>query len=315
MDDEGAAGVEAAHDTVGRTADCFPTMSWVYTLPKAPKYQLLIRYLLYILAGAVLLGTILDAVSNALSIVTLPVAVTGTVLIATALAVSILIMRRRPLRWVVKGGKEIYIRKLGVQPILGAVGMIVLLWVAQYINGITKKDVKLDNVHGLLTPATDLNPPNNCDSRGLVPANALRLYFGDSVAWITDRRDEFTAITTREEKLVVMHRYTGGISVDATIRSDDGKIVAKIKNNEFRINTNNYFYSERPDAHTLIVVDQKDREVLRVRYLNPNAIKITGRFERPGRPPSILGDNGLLSNGILIGGNCIGDSGGGFIIN
>jgi hypothetical protein len=79
--------------------------------------------------GLLVLGAVLDAVSNARALISPFVTYTGTAfLIAFALTLQ-LYLRKRPLVWVSKGGQGVRISRLGYRP-LGAIGgAILLLWV------------------------------------------------------------------------------------------------------------------------------------------------------------------------------------------
>ena len=58
----------------------------------------------------------------------------------------------------------------------------------------------------------------------------------------------------------------------------------------------------RPDAHTLVILDRFDKEVLYIRYLNPNAIRIRGRFLCGEAPQAVIRDDTILVGGFRIGG-------------
>ena len=58
----------------------------------------------------------------------------------------------------------------------------------------------------------------------------------------------------------------------------------------------------RPDPHTLVVLDRYDAEILYVRYLNPGAVRIRGRFLCAEQPQAVIGDAGILTGGVRIQG-------------
>ena len=58
----------------------------------------------------------------------------------------------------------------------------------------------------------------------------------------------------------------------------------------------------RPDAHTLVILDRFDKEVLYIRYLNPNAVRIRGRFLCGESPQAVIRDDTILVGGFRIGG-------------
>jgi hypothetical protein len=62
----------------------------------------------------------------------------------------------------------------------------------------------------------------------------------------------------------------------------------------------------RPDPHTIVILDRFDQEVLYLRYLNPNAVRIRGRFICGTAPQAVIRDDMILVGGIRIGGVYVG---------
>ena len=58
----------------------------------------------------------------------------------------------------------------------------------------------------------------------------------------------------------------------------------------------------RPDPHSIVVLDRFDQEVLYVRYLNPNAVRIRGRFLCGTAPQAVIHDDAILVGGVRISG-------------
>lgn len=102
-----------------------------------PIYQRAIQFAAYILFGLVAAGTLLDAFSNAFTLITPSATYIGTVTIIAGGSVAAVLIRRFSLRWISKGGKVIRLKRLGVQLKLALLGMIILLWVPR----LTDKDV------------------------------------------------------------------------------------------------------------------------------------------------------------------------------
>ena len=130
-------------------------------------------------------------------------------------------------------------------------------------------------LHGMLIPADDPPPPNPCSA----PKEAVSMILGNAYAWTT--RFPMVVLWAHGHELITIGKTSGGLSVSAKIFSADGRIVADLEDNEFHVNPNNYFKVKRPDRSTLTVYDQQDRAVLRVRYLNPKAIRFSGIFHYP----------------------------------
>jgi len=65
--------------------------------------------------------------------------------------------------------------------------------------------------------------------------------------------------------------------VSASVDGPDGKRIVLIRNNYFK--GDEFFRIGRPDDSALNVFDEtNDAPVLHIRYLNPKAIMVTGRF-------------------------------------
>src|SRR5262245_37027122 len=86
------------------------------------------QYGLWILAGVLLLGDVLNAVTNALLLITPIVTYIGTslvVLIAVSLQV---LLKYRGLKWRYPPGNPLRLRGLGPQAVCFVVGIVLLLW-------------------------------------------------------------------------------------------------------------------------------------------------------------------------------------------
>jgi hypothetical protein len=105
----------------------------------------------------------------------------------------------------------------------------------------------------------------------------MKIFLGNSSAtWTTG--DQMAALRFGKQEVLTVRRTAKGIAVSAAVFSADGRAVAQIIDNHFYINPNNFFRSERSDSHSLVVYDQQAQEVLRIRYLNPLSVKVTGVF-------------------------------------
>lgn len=142
-------------------------------------------------------------------------------------------------------------------------------------------------LHGLLIPADEPSPPNPCDRPDFpLPPSAVSMFLGNVVAWTTGL--QMTVIQVREWELLSIKKTPQGLAISAKVFSTDGKIVADIEDNEFQVNHLNYFKVKRPDRSTFIIYDQQGRAVLNVRYLNPQAIKVSGIFQAPQSIPIVI---------------------------
>lgn len=98
-----------------------------------PRTQALALAIVAIVGGMLMLGSLLDAVSNALALITIPIAVLGTAVIAVG-AISIeFVCRKRGISWR-SGGSTLTIRRLGSKWWLSVGGAIVLLWLPTLVS-------------------------------------------------------------------------------------------------------------------------------------------------------------------------------------
>lgn len=68
-----------------------------------------------------------------------------------------------------------------------------------------------------------------------------------------------------------------GLLINAEVRSLDGKIVAELANNEWRVNPHNYF-KLNSDESGLEIIDDYNIPWLQIDYLTPSSLKIGGVF-------------------------------------
>jgi hypothetical protein len=87
-----------------------------------------------------------------------------------------------------------------------------------------------------------------------------------------------------------------GASVSGQFRSDDGRIVALLENNRFVLG-GEAFNPRRPDRHTLIVYDQRNREVLNIRFMNKSSFDVSGVVRTPDGGVIELSEQGVVVNG------------------
>jgi hypothetical protein len=100
---------------------------------KPPLHQRAIKTVMYILAGFLGLGSLLDSLANAISLLTPLVASIGTACIVLVWVLAYLILPSHPLPWVF-GNQQMPVKKPGIQPTAFAVGMVLLLWMPSVIT-------------------------------------------------------------------------------------------------------------------------------------------------------------------------------------
>jgi tetratricopeptide (TPR) repeat protein len=98
-------------------------------------YQKLIEsYLPWIFAGFMFIGSVLDTISNSIQLMTLPVAIFGTITVLLGYISISFFLRKRPLHWRFGSGGEIRIKGLGIQSIFVLTGIVLAFWIPNLIS-------------------------------------------------------------------------------------------------------------------------------------------------------------------------------------
>jgi len=95
------------------------------------------KYLIFLIGGILFAGALLDAISNSISLITLPIALTGTVLILLLWISMEFISKNKGINWSLPGGKKVTVRKINNQIKLFFVGIILTLWIPSFMKSFT----------------------------------------------------------------------------------------------------------------------------------------------------------------------------------
>lgn len=146
-------------------------------------------------------------------------------------------------------------------------------------------------IHGSLAPADLPSPPDTCEEirevfkrRGMpvpppVPADAMRIFLGNSEAYSAEQRLVF--LTIGGDEVLVLQKTESGMSVSAKVRGPDGQLEAQIVDNEFFINPRNSFRMQGAGSNSLVLFSPQNQRILDIEFLNPHVIKILGNFFGP----------------------------------
>ncbi len=169
---------------------------------------------------------------------------------------------------------------------------------------------ELKQLKGRLLPANEPMPSHSC---GQIGPNELAVFIGSNT-FITHKFPQ-TILEISGKRILVVDKMTdGSISVSLDIRSRDGRIIARLHDGEFVINPQNYLDGiPRKDRSSLTVTDQNGMQVLDMRYINSQAIKINTVLKYPGMEPLRFDEGGTRWGGFTMGGACLRNIGGGFI--
>jgi hypothetical protein len=267
-----------------------------------PFYQKLLYRLRWILLAFLTVGAVLDAINNAVSLFPPYITYFGTVIVITLAIITFFVVRKCPFEWVVFGQTILIKNPKAITNT--AIAILILLWVPRMGDLIRATQTQESETQGYLIPANDSNPPNPCEES--IPDDAILIYLGNSLAYVEGESSDI--FTLAWESVLSFRRTPKGISINAILRSKDGRGIVIIENNEFIINRNNFWYKKRPDKHTLEVYDEYNQRVFYIRYLNEDAIKIIGVFyaKDPSIPPIKIEEDKQFFASFQTSAGCIG---------
>jgi hypothetical protein len=156
---------------------------------------------------------------------------------------------------------------------------------------------------GPLIAANDPPPPLGCDE---VPGpHDLLMAFG------TDRvigkgPGPFSPLVVDDCAVLSLARKGSGLMLRAFGYDFNNDIAFRVMDNVYEPSMPLQLRALRPDRSTFVLLDRFDKEVLYVRYLNPHAVRIRGRFLCGEQPQAVINDDVVLMGGIRINGVFVG---------
>jgi hypothetical protein len=154
---------------------------------------------------------------------------------------------------------------------------------------------------GLLIPADDATPKTACTPN--TPKNdatGAGWFFvtiaGGGVFTVTPT-DRLIAISVDGRPTVVIERSEKGILLDVDMFNPDGTLAVRIEKNAWTASTAQTFKATKIDTSTLSVVGVHGEELLWVRYMNANTVKINGTFYKIGDPQPVVITDSAISLG------------------
>jgi hypothetical protein len=195
---------------------------------------------------------------------------------------------------------ELNIRDIGDEWVAATVAAILLVGGACYgLWSITRPPAYT----GPLTPGADPSPPMTC--KETAGKGDLVMAFGtDRVIGHGD--GPFMPVIVDDCQSIALRKTKGGLMVRAFFYDWTNDIAMNVMDNKFEVNMPVSARFFRPDPHTLVVLDRFDSEILYVRYLNPGAVRIRGRFLCAEQPQAIISDHVILTGGVRVQGAYMG---------
>lgn len=166
---------------------------------------------------------------------------------------------------------------------------------------------ELSLLKGRLYPANDPMPDHSC---GTMKDNSIVIFLGSNI-FVVDKFPHAVLAVTGEERLIINRANDGSIAVTLVIFGEDRRVVAKIEDGNFVVNYNNSLDMRRKDRNSLEVIDQFNKRVLNMRYLNRQAMLIDAVLYYPGvKDPIVIDGSKSISprKGYNIHSNCMHDS-------
>jgi hypothetical protein len=161
-----------------------------------------------------------------------------------------------------------------------------------------QEETDLQKLSGALQPGIQPTPrllydpplPPETDRKARLirtPSNEVAVFLGTNVV-VSTTDSNFVIFRVFGSNLVTVTRTNNQLFISCEIRSEDGRFIAQIRNNQFHVNPVNYFRIERPDRSTLSVFEQTGGRVLSVEFLNPLAIRMSGTFRAINGKEAVL---------------------------
>lgn len=134
-----------------------------------------------------------------------------------------------------------------------------------------------ESLHGRLIPGSEPTPQNRCRS---VTAKELLVLWGVSGqepnAQIVTHFPHVVLASQRFGPVLTLERDGSSIVVFLDIRSNDGRVIARLNRDGWVVNRNNYLEMKK-DKSSLVVIDEFGHEVINVHYYNTHAILVSGQ--------------------------------------
>jgi hypothetical protein len=155
---------------------------------------------------------------------------------------------------------------------------------------------------GALVAADDPTPAGCGDTPG--PGDLLMAFGTDRV--LGKGPGPFTPILVDDCVALKLSRRDDGLMIQAFGYAYTEDIAFHVMDNVFEPDTALKMRVLRPDRSTFVLLDRFDKEVLYVRYLNSQAVRIRGRFLCGNAPQAVIRDDAILVGGVRLNGVFVG---------
>jgi hypothetical protein len=192
---------------------------------------------------------------------------------------------------------------IGIPTILAVIAVTTLVLSLQWLGN---REIQLSTwLYPGKEPTPDL--PFKAD----VPKDALRVILGSNLAWTT-KMPQVILMMAGDKMIEIDRSPAKNQLVVSTLKifDDRNNIIARVDAQDgFWVE--NSTRKKRPDPSTLVVYDHSDVEVLRMIFLNPTTLSLTGTFRHAGilRPVVVTQDYLDVAGGVRMSKSIMGPAG------
>jgi len=191
--------------------------------------------------------------------------------------------------------------------LLGVAGAAIILPGADVaLQWVDLREVQLSKT---LRPRNVQTPPIPADCK--VPKGAVMVFLGSNLAIATKMPSTIIQMGDQDMLAIDMDRDHRLTIETLRIFDDQNEAIAQIDDDEFSVAPS--VRHVKPDESTFVVYDQHSAEVLRISYLNIQAVSIRGEFRGENLPPLSIGDDKVQLGDRTFVASCLGDLAGGKI--
>ena len=188
-------------------------------------------------------------------------------------------------------------------------------------NNTVGNTYKTYNIHntpanvGRLVPANDQLPSTKCPTAPQL--GDLTVFFGSAVGWMKPQSGQTSLTVLRidgRELLRLDRDKVGRLALTGDVFNKNDDAVVVISKNRFTI-SDEAFVVDKSSSDLRVTVKHLNETVLQVRYLNKDAVRVSGHFYYHGKDVLAQDDKLVLPNNNIVSDMCSQNSGTIFSIN
>ncbi len=192
-----------------------------------------------------------------------------------------------------------------------SVFLVGLTAIALFITRTAQEDYELAQQEGVLYPANDPMPTDACSNLG----NDQIAIFTGITAMVPDSFPYVVLKDKGKDRLIVNRMKDGAIRVSVEVFDARDILIAKIEDGRFKVDRSHLWDFKRKDWNTLEAIDFQGKPILKMRYLNKQAITIDATLRYPDlKDPVIMNGSGISTGKIRLATRCLSGGTGGIAI-